>query len=313
MKHISHSSLICADECLKKFSLTRLSNPEDRLPSLPAKPRDVGILAHAYIEAFFKGQPFLSSLAEQATTLYHGEAIRLFANWQKSFNIPEVSWLFSEREGSCNVEGVPVPVIGYDDFVYEDNGVHILRDFKTGWGTEVYDSYNFQGDLACLRYEREFPMVRLASEVEFVRRGIVSPRREWTDELRAATVTRVQGIWIKILRAVRMEEFGGGIFGDGLDQPDPWPATPGKHCTFCDYRTECAQALRLAAAHLVVTDAESALATLREIALFEEAVSTMKAALKPYCAEYGDISTGEGRYDHHAGFSAAGRFTVGKG
>ena len=28
-----------------------------------------------------------------------------------------------------------------------------------------------------------------------------------------------------------------------------YPATPGEHCTFCDYRTECAQALRLAAAH----------------------------------------------------------------
>jgi hypothetical protein len=298
MKHISHSSLTAADECLKKYSLTRLSEPEDRLPNLPAKPRDVGILAHAYIEAHFRGQPFLSKLSEQANTVHHIEAIRIFAAWQKSFNIPESSWLFSEREGSCNVEGVPVPIIGYDDFVYEDSGVHVLRDFKTGWGTEVYESYSFQGDLACLRYEREFPLVCLASEVEFVRRGIVSPRRDWTDELRAATITRVRAIWAKIL---------------AYTQNDFYPATPGKHCTFCDYKTECASALRVSAAHLVVTDADSALATLREIALFEEAVKAMKDALKPYCHQYGDISTGPGKYDHRAGFSAAGRFTVGKG
>jgi hypothetical protein len=193
---------------------------------------------------------------------------------------------------------VPVPIIGYDDFVYEDSGMHILRDFKTGWGTEVYSSYDFQGDLACLRYEREFPMVRLASEVEFVRRGIVSPRREWTDELRTATIARVQAIWSQIQTALAEGNY---------------PATPGKHCTFCPYNTECASALRVSAAHLVVTDADSALATLREIALFEEAVKTMKDALKPYCHQYGDISTGPGKYDHRAGFSAAGRFTVGKG
>jgi PD-(D/E)XK nuclease superfamily protein len=307
--HLSHSSLTCANECLKKFHLTRLSEVEDRLPSLPAKPRDVGILAHAYIEANFKDQSFLEKLAEQDHTEHHAEALQIFENWKKWFNIPESAWLFSEREGSTNVEGVPAPVIGYDDFVYEDNGVHVLRDFKTGWGTEVYSSYDFQGDLACLRYEREFPLVRLASEVEFVRRGIVSPRREWTDELRAATIARVQAIWNRIELNMEVEN-GRGL---GLPPEAAWAATPGKHCTFCDYNTTCASALRVSAAHLVVTDADSALATLREIALFEEAVKTMKAALKPYCAEYGDISTGDGKYDHRAGFSAAGRFTVGKG
>jgi hypothetical protein len=298
IKHLSHSALTCADECLKKFNLTRLSVPEDRLPSFPAKPRDVGILAHALIEASFKNTTFTAALEMQDHTEHFAEAAKIYENWQRGFNIPEECWLFSEREGSCNVESVPVPIIGYDDFVYEDNGVHILRDFKTGWGTEVYESYNFQGDLACLRYESAFPLVRLASEVEFVRRGIVSPRREWTDELRAATIARVQAIWKKICASI---------------MTDSWPATPSKACTFCDYKTECASALRVSAAHLVVTDADSALATLREIALFEEAVSTMKAALKPYCAEYGDISTGPGKYDHRAGFSAAGRFTVGKG
>jgi hypothetical protein len=302
LKHISHSSLTAADECLLKFQKTRLSDPEDRLPSLPAKPRDVGILAHRLIEAYFLSnsapEAVIEALSDQDRTEHFAESWAIFENWKKWFNIPESSWLFSEREGSCHVEGVPVPIIGYDDFVYEDSGVHVLRDFKTGWGTEVYSSYDFQGDLACLRYEREFPMVRLASEVEFVRRGIVSPRRYWTDELRTATIARVQAIWSQIQTALAEGNY---------------PATPGKHCTFCPYNTECASALRVSAAHLVVTDADSALATLREIALFEEAVKTMKEALKPYVSEYGPIETGPGKYDHRAAFSAAGRFTVGKG
>lgn len=309
LKHISHSSLTCADDCLKKFNLTRLSDPEDRLPNLPAKPRDVGILAHGYIEAFFKDQSFLGKLVDQDHTTYHEEALSIFNTWRSRFTIEESSWLFSEREGSCRVEGVPVPIIGYDDFVYEDNGVHVLRDFKTGWGTEVYDSYNFQGDLACLRYEREFPMVRLASEVEFIRRGIVSPRREWTDDLRAATITRVQAIWNRIELNTEVEN-GRGL---GLPPEAAWEATPGKHCTFCPYMLTCSKGMQIRTEGHVVHSKEDALTSLREIALFEESIKALKDALKPYVQEYGPLETGPGRYEMKAGFSAAGRFTVGKG
>jgi PD-(D/E)XK nuclease superfamily len=270
MNHISHSSLTAADECLRKFQLTRLSEPGDRLPSLPAKPRDVGILAHAYIEAFFKGTDFLGALIAQDHTEHHTEALGIFNAWQSRFNIPEECWLFSEREGSVSVEGVPAPIIGYDDFVYNDNGVHVLRDFKTGWGTEVYESYSFQGDLACLRYERELPGVPLASEVEFVRRGIVSPRREWTEGLRAATIARVQALWLKILNAEREKAY---------------PATPGRHCGFCPYSTTCLEARRVADAHLVIIDKESADAARGEIELMQTALKTMRAALKSYCGE----------------------------
>jgi hypothetical protein len=228
----------------------------------------VGILAHAYIEAWFKDEHPIAKLTEQDHTEHHEEANSIFYSWRSRFNIPESSWLFSEREGSCNVEGVPVPIIGYDDFVYEDSGVHVLRDFKTGWGTEVYSSYDFQGDLACLRYEREFPMVRLASEVEFVRRGIVSPRREWTDELRAATIARVQAIWAKI-------------------QTEVYEATPGRHCGFCDYRTTCGPARAIDDARLVILSPESAKVAQGEIELMQTALKHMRAALKTYCGEKG--------------------------
>lgn len=310
LKHVSHSSLVCADSCLKQFQLTRLS--EEKLPEMPSGPRDIGILVHRFIEAYFKGEDFVAALAEQRSTNHYAEALGVFENWSSRFNIPESNWLFTERKGTTTIPGVPVPILGFDDFIYEDNGVHILRDFKTGWGTEVYESYSLQGDLACLRYSDEFPGIPLASEVEFVRRGIVSPRREWTDELRAATIARVKAIWAKIYNSIILEnEWNSKI--DPKYSVVAFPATPGKHCTFCPYSTECASALRVSAAHLVVTDADSALATLREIALFEEAVKTMKEALKPYVSEYGPIETGPGKYDHKAGFSAAGRFTVGKG
>lgn len=301
LKHISHSSIVCADECLAKFQYTRLSNPEDRIPSLPAKPRDVGILTHSFIEAFFKDQSFLEKLSEQDHTEHHAEAVEIFSGWKSRFHIPEENWLFTEREGSVNVENIPVPLIGYDDFVYDDSGVHVLRDFKTGWGTEVYDSYAFQGDLACLRYEQEYPGIPLASEVEFVRRGIVSDRRPWTPVLKAATIARVQAIWEKIRYH---QALNAGVLEE--DASLAWPATPGSHCTFCDYKTECAVAKRAAGAHLVVTDEESALATLREIALMDEAIKTMKDAMRTYCDAHGEVVTGMGKYDYRAGYGAAG-------
>ena len=206
----------------------------------------------------------------------------VFENWSSRFNIPESNWLFTERKGTTTIPGVPVPILGFDDFIYEDNGVHILRDFKTGWGTEVYESYSLQGDLACLRYSDEFPGIPLASEVEFVRRGIVSPRREWTDELRAATITRVQAIWEKIISSQAAEN---ELVMRSKDGAAAWPATPGRHCGFCPYNTTCLEARRVADAHLVIIDKASADAARGEIELMQTALKTMRAALKSYCGE----------------------------
>jgi hypothetical protein len=319
LKHISHSSVTSADECLRKFQLTRLSNPEDRLPSLPAKPRDVGILAHVYIEAWFKDQKFLDKLAEQDHTTHHAEALAIFENWKRRFNIPEDAWLFTEREGSATIEGAPIPLIGYDDFVYVEDGYHVIRDFKTGWGTEVYESYEFQLHLAMLRYEQEFPGVQMKGEIEFVRRGLVTRLQEkvgydgtkdlvWNDALRAATIARVQAIWQKIKeRQDFADNEESQAEAQGYDEyRTSWPATPGSHCTFCDYKTECAVGKRAAAAHLVVTDEASALATLREIVLMDEAMKTMKEALRPYVDAHGTIETGIGKYDYAASYSDAG-------
>lgn len=312
-KHLSHSAVTAADECLSKYYQRYESSAEEEpVPSMPAKPRDVGILAHAYIEAWFKDQKFLDKLAEQDHTTHHAEALKIFEGWRRKFSIPEDSWLFTEREGSATIEGVPIPLIGYDDFVYVEDGYHVIRDFKTGWGTEVYESYEFQLHLAMLRYEQEFPGVQMKGEIEFVRRGLVTRLQEkvgydgtkdlvWSDTLRAATIARVQALWHKIELNFEIEN-GRGL---GLPPEAAWPATPGTHCTFCDYKTTCGIGKR-AAACLVVTDEESALATLREIVLMDEAMKTMKEALRPYVDAHGAIETGIGKYDYAAVYSDAG-------
>jgi hypothetical protein len=288
IEHISHSSMTDADSCMSMYHAKRVAG--DRVPSFPSGPRDIGILAHSYIEAFFKGEGFLDALIEQDHTTEHAEAMAVFTGWKRRFNIPEENWLYTERKGECNVEGVPVPIIGYDDFVYVDGPTHVLRDFKTGWGTEVYEAYSFQGDLACLRYEQEFSGIPLASEVEFVRRGIVSERRIWSPALRAATIDRVKALWEKIQAAV---------------STDVWGATPGKHCTFCPIIAECAKGQRVQKAGLVVADEPSALDALRNIALYEEAISLLKSSLKPYVDAHGPVSAGEGNYDFGARYNVS--------
>jgi hypothetical protein len=286
LEHLSHSSLSTADDCMKKFYLTRVS--EDRMPSMPSGPRDIGILAHRYVEAFFKGEDFLKALSEQDHSYDHAEAMSIFSGWKRRFTIPEEDWLYSERYGEATVNGVPLKVIGYDDFIYKKERAVRIRDFKSGWGTEIYEEYNIQGDLACLRYEQEFgEQEDLGSEVEFIRRGIVTEPRLWSPALRAATVDRVRGLWEKIKSEV-------------------WEATPGKHCTRCDFITECAKGRRAQSATLVVNSPENALEALREIVLMDEAIAAMKAALKPYCDAHGTVETGVGKYDYQAGYKGGG-------
>lgn len=284
--HLSHSSLTAADECLKKYYVTRLA--EEKIPDMPADARDIGILVHVYIEAYFKGESQLTKLAEQAHTWHHEEALQIFAKWKIRFSIPEDRWLYTERYGSIQVFADVPKIIGYDDFVYYDeNGTHVIRDFKTGYSSDVSPSYLFQLDLAMLRYEDEFPGVEVEAEIEFVRSGIISPRRKWNAERRQQTLDRIRVIWQRLSTAKE------------------WTETPGSHCTFCPVKASCAASMKVQKEGLVIVDEDSARLMLTRIALMEEAIKAQKEALKSYVDLHGMIQAGEGKYDYVAKYNSS--------
>lgn len=287
---------MAADNCLKMYHDTRLA--EEKPVEIPAAPRDIGLLVHAYREAFLKGEDPQTALIAQPHTEHRKEGWDIFLNWKRNFTVPEEDWLFVEREGHAKIEGVP-DLVGYDDFVYREGEYHVIVDEKTGWGTDIAPSYAFQLHLAMLRYEQEYPGIKLKAEIDFSRRGIRKRLTQkngyngeeelvWNDSLREATIDRVKAIFARIQAA---------------NKANAWPATPGSHCTFCPVIAQCAKGRRAQAAGLVVADEQSAKEAILEVALMEEALSVIKAALRPYVDAHGPVSSGDGKYDYEASFS----------
>jgi PD-(D/E)XK nuclease superfamily len=281
LTHLSFSSLAAAEHCLRLFYETRLSAV--RHVEIADRARSVGKLVHAMIEAHLHGRDPLDGGIDvgKGNAPFFDEARYIFARWLARFSIPSDRTLGVERYAKVAVPGVALPLVGYDDFVYEDpvENLIVLRDFKSGWGARVYGDYTFQGDLACLRYQTDYPQhppERLCSEVEFVRSGR-TVRRPWNEEMRLATIARVQRAWV-LITTIR----------------ETWAETPGNHCRFCPVLFDCASATaaRKEQRALVATedDARSALARL---VLFRTASAHLRRSLEAYTEAAGPIRCGD--------------------
>jgi RecB family exonuclease len=289
IQHLSFSSIIDAENCLAGFWAKRLSpNP---VPDIPDRARDRGTAAHSMAEHFIrlyaKGEPrdiaatAAIRLALEATGkgAVHEEAVAIFSKWRDRFNLEREDIFAVERLGAAAVEGVPIPVIGYDDVVYFDRltNENAVRDLKTKYSATVTPDYEFQGDLSALRWEEQYAeMGPVRSEVDFMRSGTVVPRA-WNDARREATVARVQAAWHKL---------------EAADYENDWPATPGSHCGFCPVAVACAKRKLAEEAALVVLSPASAEQAVRNKILFTEAASRLANGLKTYVDANGPVTVG---------------------
>jgi hypothetical protein len=275
LSHLSYTSMSTAEHCLRMFYATRMV---EKTPRVPEKARESGKLIHAMIEQYLHGRDPMEARLSCENIAYFDECAAVFAGWKSRFTIPPERWFAAEHYGRCTVPGVPVEIVGFDDFVYEDDGWLVLRDFKTGWAAEMQPDFLFQGDLSCLRLAAKYPdrADRMASEVEFVRSGVMSERRPWTSELHEKTVGRVQRIWRLLERAYRKR--------------DGWETTPGSHCRFCPLNVSCASATATFLREEELLSEHDALRALQQIALFEHAREKLVKSLKHYVDEYGPVT-----------------------
>jgi hypothetical protein len=292
--HISHSSLTKADACLRWWYETYLAT--DKIPSVANEYRDRGIGVHGLIEAFLKGEE--PKWEGPTTELY--EAMNIFERWKSRFSIPEAQRFASERYGELRIEGVPV-LQGYDDLIYldyDDQGeIVVIRDFKTGWSSEVKPEYAFQGELACLRFMQEYhAYLRVCYEIDFVRSGNVSERVFMNEHRARQVIERVKAIHSQAVAAKLRLAAGASV-------EEAFPATPHGACGFCPAKNECAVRKRTELAGLVVTEKESAENALHTIALLQDSIASLKEALRPYVDANGPIQLGAHGYDYVARYT----------
>lgn len=297
LDHLSFSSLNDAENCLASFHAKRIVPEPQRIPEMRSSPRDRGKLLHTMRELFLKatargqstdGVEALALVKEPQCAAEYEESVQVFDRWKQRFSIPQEDLFAVERFGSVRIDGVPLPIIGYDDSVFYDrsSNEYVIEDAKTGWDSTVTPEYEFQLDLAALRYQQEYdhdPQV-IRTQIDFMRSGQVKTR-EWNEERKEAAQVRVRSIWSKL---------------EDADQSGHWDATPGAHCGFCPVAVACAQRKLAEGAGLVVTDKASAENAVRHRILFTEAATRLTNALKPYVGENGPVVIGR----VYAGFVA---------
>jgi len=301
LDHLSFSSLNDAENCLQSFHAKRLA-PE-RVPEMRSSPRDRGTLIHTmrqlFLHALARGESvngvFADALEQEPQcAAEYEESVQVFTRWRERFSIPQEDLFAVERYGEVMIPGVPLKVIGYDDSVFHDRDTNenVIEDAKTGWDSTVTPDYEFQLDLAALRFESEYDdavditgNAGLRTQIDFMRSGQIK-KREWNEERKEAVQARVRAIWAKL---------------DAADQRDDWSATPGSHCQYCPVAVACAQRKLAEGAGLVVTDKASAENAVKHRILFSEAANRLTNALKPYVGENGPVVIGR----VYAGFVAS--------
>ena len=265
--HLSYSSITQADACLAWYKAERI----DEAVETPSMPREVGKLVHSMIELHLSAlangetedEATYQALLRADTTRNYEASKAMFYAWRKRFAVLSETLVAVEEYMERELPGVP-KIIGYPDVVYLDEATLVARDEKTGWGSDVNDDYAFQGDLMAWMLKGQYPTRTVASEVEFVRPGIVK-RREFDDYAAVTVEQRVRRVWAKLHKA-----FTTSI----------WPATPGKHCGFCPIAPSCAKASLAAYQGDVVLDDAGAAQALVDLARLEAAAKRIKSALK---------------------------------
>ncbi len=285
LDHLSWSSLTDAGHCLTLFA-QRLGPP---IPELLDEPRDTGTLVHKmqqlHLHAVARGVNNPEARAHEALCALprlgyvYQEAKGLFTAWVGRFDIPPDKWLGVERYGRCSIEGVPLPIDGFDDIVYRDGtGVLVvIRDFKSGRSSEITPEYAFQGDLACERYLAQHPGSIVDWEIEFLRSGIVTQRTSYTAQRQAATRARVQALW--------------GAIASAMDSGQ-YPRTAGKWCGWCPDLARCTVGQQARAQKLIIADEQSAKDAVLLINMLKATQQRLTANLKGYVDAKGSVSAG---------------------
>ena len=278
LKHLSFNALNDLESCLRLGYEKRLSpNPA---PEIRDDPRDRGKLAHKMRELYLhaisrnestEGIPAKALALEPQTAGAYEEATQIYERWKTRWTIPAEDLFAVERYGVARVDGVPLPIIGYDDavFIRRETGKYVLDDAKTGHAATITPDNEFQLDLSALRFEDEYPDLAAESgietQIDFMRSGVVKVR-EWNDERREAVKARTRAIWATVGAA---------------DASGEWPATPGSHCAYCPVLAACAAAKLADGVGLIVTDAASAEEAVRHRILFAEAASRLTESPAP--------------------------------
>lgn len=288
LDHLSFSAFNDGENCSRLFFEKRIVPEPDRVPEMRSSPRDRGKLIHKmrqlFLHALARNEstddvPALALQQEPQCAAEYEESVIIFTRWKERFSIPPEDLFAVERYGECTVPGVPLKIIGYDDNVYFDrlDGQNVIQDAKTGWDSTVTADYEFQLDLAALRFEAEYgDEIGLRTEIDFMRSGIVKAR-EWTPERKDAVQARVRAIWAKL---------------EDADKSGTWEATPGAHCGFCPVAVACAERKLAEGAGLVVTDKASAESAVKHRILFSEAAARLTGALRPYVDSNGPVVVG---------------------
>jgi hypothetical protein len=288
----------------------------DKTPEMPSFPLEAGKRQHAFLDLYlahleknevtqdrqvvedFVRQAFVDDIEAVNTDTYKDVLIvaRVFAkhyhhNFAETVGREEwLEWMLPADEYCPE----PTKIIGRYDRLYVEDELMVVRDYKTGYDATLSTANEFQGELYCRMLHDQYPGRRFTYEVYFTRANVIMRRKKgaMSDFDYADIESRVRTIRARILAAhnelihPKIDRWG--------EVENPFPPTPGWHCSYCPVAVKCAKRNSLVRAEAMIDDNESALVALGDTIILEAAAKNRRKQLIEYSKRAAPVSLVDG-------------------
>jgi CRISPR/Cas system-associated exonuclease Cas4 (RecB family) len=280
MKHASYSALKMYEDCPRRYKIERV----DKRKGPDSKPLRMGSAVHAAIAAYIRHlqednlQTDITwtdaALVEADAAMSKEKRILDADEWEEVGNIFQAFVSSHMFDSACIAEvekKEEIPLDGLTfyaviDLLEVEDGQAKLWDWKSSWKVpsqaEVAKDFQLRVYAWAVHKLYDYDTVRCA--LDFVRHGAVREIVIGPEEI-AATEKRI----LEDIEKIRAEK--------------EWAPTPGSHCTYCPWSSEC---------ELADSEDEDPEALAGYILVLEAQLREAQAKLKAYCNEHGPVVVG---------------------
>jgi len=280
MNHASYSALNLFEQCPLRFKIERV----EKRKAPDSKPLRVGSAVHAAIAAYIR---HLQETGLETDITWSDQAIEAAAaamakekraldadEWEEVgqiFQAFTTSHMFNPAQIAEveKLEKIPLNGLAFwavIDLLEVEEGQAKLRDWKSSWAvpSQAEVERDFQLRVYAWTVHKLYGYDEVRCDLEFIRHGAVRSVLIGPEEI-AKTEERI----LEDIEKIRAER--------------DWAPTPGSHCTYCPWSSEC---------ELADSEDEDPEALAGHILVLEAQLREAQAKLKEYCNEHGPVTVG---------------------
>jgi CRISPR/Cas system-associated exonuclease Cas4 (RecB family) len=292
MKHYSHSKLDKYNHCPRLFKIEAVD--KRKAPDTP--PLLIGSAVHAAIAAYDQhltgcrlqtdityrnlamsaARDKMTQEGKQLDAEQWSQVAEVFDRFVESHILDPEAVVSIEKMERMNYCGMTW--WGVMDLLQAKGDVAIITDYKSNWKvwTQAEAEKQMQTRIYAWMVNLLYGYTEFVARLDFVRNGVIREVELTMDDVRDA------------------EKYVMDMIAT-IEADTEWKATPGNHCSWCAWSSECPAVSDLPT---LVSSPEDAERLASEILVLEQQVKERKSSLSDWCIENGNVRVGGEVFGH---------------